>query len=323
MPFTPALLRFATAACLALAAATEHADYPDRPVRLLVPFSAGGATDVTARFVATELGKELGQSVVVENRPGAGGAIAAQAVASARPDGYALLFGTTGTLAINPSLYSSLSYDPQKSFAPIATVASSANVLVVRPDLPARNVGELVALAKAQPGKLQYGSSGNGSSSHLSGVQLGALAGLDLQHIPYKGSSDALNDFLAGRIDFMIDTLPTYVDLARAGKVRALAVTGQRPSPLYPGVPVMADSLPGYEVSIWYALLAPAGTPADVVGRVADALQRIVSRPDTRARLQQIGSEPFFKGPADFAAFIRSEGAHWAELVKQSGAHIN
>ncbi|HEY0295243.1 MAG TPA: tripartite tricarboxylate transporter substrate binding protein [Bordetella sp.] len=314
------LTRLLAAAALCGAAAA-HAQYPDKPIRLVVPFPPGAGTDATARLIANELSPLLGQPVIVENRVGAGGSIGAQWVADAEPDGYTLFFSTTGALVINPHLYKHLRYDGVKSFTPIGMVASSANVLVVNPQVPAHSVTELIQLAKSEPGKLTYGSSGIGSSSHLAVVMLESLSGTKFTHIPYKGSAPAVTDLVGGRIDLMIDNIPSHVELVKAGKERALGVSGTNPSPLFPGLPTIAQAgVPGYDVTIWYGILGPAGMPGDVVQKLSTLIRQAVTKPGMAEKLQAIGSDPLVQSPTEFASYIKSEDQKWARIVLESGA---
>jgi tripartite-type tricarboxylate transporter receptor subunit TctC len=308
------LLGFAAQASLAAA-------WPDKPIRMIVPFPAGGATDVMARGMAQRLGTELGTQVVVDNRGGAGGTTAAEAAAHAAPDGYTLLFGTMGTQAINPALYSKLRYDPLKDFAPISVTHLTPRVLVVGPQVAAKSVAELIALAKAKPDALTYGSAGNGSSSHLAGALFESMAGAKMLHVPYKGSAPLLTDVLAGRVDMTFDSYTVYEEHIKSGRVRALAVTSSRRLPALPQVPTVAEAgVKGYEVSNWLGLLAPAGTPKDVLTKIHAALGRAMATPALREQLTSLGIEPVFGSPEAFAALIRSEIPKWAEIVKKSGA---
>jgi len=309
---------------LALAVGTAaHAAYPDKPITLVVPFPAGGGTDATARLIAGAIGPILGAGVVVENRAGAAGSIGAQAVADAKPDGYTLFFTTTGALVINPHLYKNLRYSTS-DFTPIAPVGESANVLVVNPAVPARSVKELIALAKANPGKYTYGSSGVGSSSHLAGVMLESLTDIRLTHVPYKGSAPAVTDLIGGRIDMMIDNIPSHVEFAKAGKVRPLGVSGTKTSPLFPGVPTIAQAgVPNYDVTIWYGILGPSGMPDDVVQKVAGAVRQVLQEPALRTKLVEIGSDPMIMTPKEFAGFIDRENKKWGDIVEQSGARLD
>jgi tripartite-type tricarboxylate transporter receptor subunit TctC len=308
-------------AILALStSALAHAAYPDRPINLVVPFPPGGGTDATARLIADAISPLLGQNVVVVNRAGAAGSIGAQSVVDAKPDGYTLFFTTTGALVINPHLYKKLRYSVQ-DFTPIAPVGESANVLVVTPNVNANSVNDLIQLARANPGKFTYGSSGAGSSSHLAGVLLESLTGVQLTHVPYKGSAPAITDLVSGRIDLMIDNIPSYVELAKAGKVRPLGVSGKKPSSLFPGIPTIAQAgVPGYEVTIWYGLLGPAGIPTEVIEKISGAVRVVLSRPEMQERLQKIGADAMIMSPKEFSDFIARENSKWADIVKKSGA---
>lgn len=309
-------------ACAATAAMSPaFAAFPEKPVTLIVPFPAGGATDALARLTAERLSRQLGQPVVVDNRGGAGGGIAAEAALAAPRDGYTLFFTTTGTMAINPHIYRRLKYDPLKDFDPIGNVAAASNVLVVHPSVKANAVAELIALAKASPGKLTYASSGIGSSSHLSGALFASMTGADMLHVPYKGSAPALADFLSGRVDMMFDTASTHAPHVKAGKLRALAVTSVRGSPAFPGVPSLAAAgVPGYDVTIWFGVAAPAGVPKAPLDRLSTALAAAMQAPDIREALAAVGSEPLYKNPADYRSFIAAEHQAWGATVKAAGA---
>ena len=299
------------------------AAFPDKPIRLIVPFPAGGAADVMARGMAQRLGAELGQQIVIDNRGGAGGTTAAEAAAKSAPDGYTLFFGTMGTQAINPALYPKLRYDPMKDFAPISLTHITPRVLVVGTQVSARSVAELIALAKSKPGALTYGSAGNGSSSHLSGALFEAMAGVDMVHVPYKGSSPLLVDVLAGRVDMTFDSYTVYEEHIKAGKVRALGVTSKARMGALPQVPAIAEAgLKGYDVSNWLGVLAPAGTPKDVLATLHAALGRAMATPALRSQLVALGIEPTFGSPEEFAALVRAELPKWAEIVKRSGATV-
>jgi tripartite-type tricarboxylate transporter receptor subunit TctC len=300
-----------------------NAAYPDKPIRLIVPFPAGGAADVMARGMAQRLGQELGQQIVVDNRGGAGGTTAAEAAVKSPADGYTLFFGTMGTQAINPAMYPKLRYDPQKDFAPISLTHITPRVLVVGPSVAARNIAELIALAKSKPRGLTYGSAGNGSSSHLSGALFEALGGVDMVHVPYKGSSPLLVDVLAGRVDMTFDSYTVYEEHIKAGKVRPLGVTSKARIAALPQVPTIAEAgLKGYDVSNWLGVLAPAGTPKDVIATLHAALGRAMATPALRTQLIALGIEPTFSTPEEFAALVRTELPKWAEIVKKSGATV-
>ena len=307
-----------------LAALPAQAAYPEKPIRLILPFPAGGATVFMARTLAQKLGERLGQSVVVDNRAGAGGAVAAQAVATAAPDGYTLFFATMGTLAINPALYPKLAYDPVKDFAPIAITHATANVLVVHPQVAAKNVGELIALAKAKPNDLTFGSAGNGSSSHLAGEYFKSLAGIEMTHVPYKGTAPALVDLLSGRLSMMFDTIQVHVDNIATGKVRALGVTSAERTPALPNVPTIAESgLAGYDVSIWLGVLAPAQAPRAVIDRLNAEIVKVMSEPEMKKQMTGAGIEARASTPEQFAATIRADTAKWAKIVKTAGARLD
>jgi tripartite-type tricarboxylate transporter receptor subunit TctC len=327
-------MRFLTFAAAALAAAFSLtslaaqaqavAVYPKQPLTLVVPFPAGGPTDAMARLLAQKLSERLGQQVVIDNRGGAGGGIAAELVARAPADGHTLFFGTTGTMSINPSLYKKLRYDPVKDFAPVSLMATTMNVLVVNPEVPAKNLAELVQLAKGKPGELAYGSAGNGSSNHLSGELFKSIAGIQISHVPYRGSSPALVDLLGGRIAMMFDTIAVQTQNIAAGKVRALAVTGPKRSPLLPEVPTAQEAgLKGFDVTIWFGVLAPAGTPAPIIERLNREMVAVMATDEMRKRMQADGAEARTTTPAEFAALIKQDTAKWAPVVKASGATLD
>ena len=316
--FAAAVFAFGTTSPMVSAA------YPEKPIRLIVPFPAGGATDFMARSLAKGLGDRLGQSVVVDNRGGAGGALGVETVTGSPADGYTLLFATMGTMVINPWLYPKLRYDPIKDLTPISLTHATANVLVVNPAVQATTVRELIALAKARPGSLSFGSSGNGTSSHLSAEIFKSLAGVDITHIPYKGTGPALTDLLAGRISMMIDTVSVHIENVKAGKVRALGVTSAKRLAVIPDVPTMAEAgLPGFDVSIWLGVLAPAGTPVEIVSRLNAEIGKTMNDPDIRAQLTKAGIEPMTSTPAEFAETIRRDLRKWERVVKASGAQVD
>jgi tripartite-type tricarboxylate transporter receptor subunit TctC len=295
--------------------------FPNKPVRLVVPFPPGGPLDTVGRALAQKLTEAWGQSVIVDNRPGAGGNIGADLVAKAAPDGYTVVMGALSTHAVNPSLYAKMPYDAIKDFAPITLVAITPNVLVVNPSLPVNSVRELVAYAKANPGKLAFGSGSNGSAGHLAGELFKADTGTDLLHVPFKGAAPAMQALLSGDIQLMFDNLASASAQVKAGKLKALAVTTARRSPLAPDLPTMAESgVPGFDISTWFGLLAPAGTPPEIVGRWNAEVGRILRTPEMRERLTAMGAEPAPDTPAEFAQFIASEAAKYARIVKVSGA---
>lgn len=318
------MFRTLFAAFALLAFGSAQAAYPEKPVRLILPFPAGGATDFMARTLAQKLGERLGQPVVVDNRAGAGGSVAAEAVATSAPDGYTLFFATMGTLSINPSLYPKLRYDPMKDFAPIAITHATANILVVHPQVAAKNVKELIALAKAKPNDLTFGSAGNGSSSHLAGEYFKSLAGIEMTHVPYKGTSPALVDLLSGRLAMMFDTIQVHVENIAAGKVRALGVTSAARTPALPDVPTIAESgLPGYDVSIWLGVLAPAATPKDIVTRLNAEMVKVMTEPEMKKQMLGAGIEARSSTPEEFTATIKADTVKWGRIVKQAGARLD
>ena len=297
--------------------------YPSKAIRVVVPLAAGGPGDVLARAVGQKLGDSLGQPVVIDNRPGANTNIGNEAVAKAPPDGYTLLL-TASTLTINPSLYANLGYDPIKSFAPITLVGSTPLVLVVHPSLPVKSVPELIALAKARPAQILYGSAGSGSTLHLAGEMFNTLAHVKLVHVPYKGVTNAFSDLLGGQISLMFPGAPIALPQARAGKLRALASTGDKRTPTAPELPTIAEAgLPGYEVSVWYGVLAPAATPAAVINRLHDELVRIIQLPDIRERWAALGADPLHNTPEQYTAFLKADLLKWTKVVRDSGAKVD
>jgi len=316
----------AIAALLAglLVAGAAHAqDYPSRPITLVVPYAAGGGNDVMARIVAEKMSRTLGQQIVIENRGGAGGSIATRQVAKAAPDGYTLGLGGTGTLAINPTLYHNVGYDPRKDFAPIGLIATSALVVLVNPQVAATSVPELIALAKREPGKLNYASAGVGSGIHLGAELFATMAGIKLTHVPYKGSSPALTDLIGGHVSIYFSSLPPAIALVKDGKVRALGVTGSKRSGIFPDLPTVAEAaLPGYEAVLHYGIVAPAGTPRPIVDKLNAALTAALAEPDVRERIVADGAEPLAGTPEDYAADIDREETKWSAIVKQSGARV-
>lgn len=297
--------------------------YPAKPVRLVVPFPAAGTTDIIARATAQKLSEAWGQQVIVDNRPGAAGNIGSELVAKSAPDGYTLLMGTVGTHAINPSLYAKMPYDHVKDFVPVILVAGVPNVLVVNPDLPVKSVPELIAYAKANPGKLNFASSGSGTSIHLSGELFKTMTGAKMTHVPYKGSAPALTDLIGGQVQLMFDNLPSSLAFIKAGKLRALAVTSTNRAPALPDVPTVADSLPGFEASSWFGILAPAGTPPDIVAKINGEVMKWLATPDAKEKMAAQGANIAGGTPEDFAKHIQVESAKWAKVVKESGAKVD
>ncbi|RJG07194.1 tripartite tricarboxylate transporter substrate binding protein [Noviherbaspirillum cavernae] len=325
------LLSILGAAAALLFNVAAHAQiYPSKPIKLVVPFAAGGTTDILARAVGAELGKAWGQQVIIDNRPGAGGNIGSEIVAKSAADGYTLLMGTVGTHAINQALYPKLPYDPVKDFAPVTLVAAVPNVLVINTALAEKNkitdVKSFIAYARAHPGKLNMASSGNGTSIHLAGELFKTLTRTYMVHIPYRGSSPAVTDLIGGQADVMFDNLPSSMPFIKAGKLRALAVTSSKPSPALPDVPTIAQSggeLANYEASSWFGILAPAGTPKDIVDKLQQEIAKALSSPAVKEKLIAQGADPIGNTPEQFAAHIQAESKKWAKVVKDSGAKVD
>ncbi len=318
-------LVLATAAALPLMPLAHADTFPDRPVTLVIPFPPGGPTDAMARTLAAEMKDRLGQPMVVENRAGAGGNIGAEYVARSAPDGQTLLFGTSGPLAINASLYRKIGYDPVKSFAPVIQVGHLPNILVVNPSVPAKTVKELITYAKASPGKLSYASSGNGASSHLAGVLFNASAGVDLQHIPYKGTGPALTDLLGGQVTMSFTDVLTALPYVKSGKLRALGVTTAERSQALPEVPTVAEQgVPGYDVSVFFGIVAPAGTPPERIAKLNKAFVDVLNTAKVKQLLASQGLEPApSPKPEQLGKFIEAQVGKWAGVVKQSGAQLD
>jgi tripartite-type tricarboxylate transporter receptor subunit TctC len=297
--------------------------YPSKPVRIIVNFPAGGIADVYARIIGAKVQEAWGQPVVVENRTGAGGNIGAEAVAKSPPDGYTLNMTAIGPHAINVSLFARMPFDPVKDFAPVAHVLEAEGLLVVHPTVPAGNVGELIAYARANPGKLTFASAGMGTASHLAGELFKSMAKVEMTHVPYKGNVPAITDLLAGQTSLLFATMPTVLPHARAGKLRALATIGSSRATATPELPTVGESLRGFEVNNWIALFAPAGTPADIVKRWNGEVQRIMQSAEIQARLPNEGARFIPMTPEQFGAFQKNEIAKWAPVVKASGARVD
>ena len=308
---------------VAHAQADKAASFPQKPIRVIAPFPPGSAGDIVPRIIGQYLGDELKQNIVIENRPGAGGNIAAETVKNGTPDGYTLMLVTVGTHAINKSLYSKLPYDPVKDFAPVVMVGSSPNILVVTPSLAANSVKELVALAKAKPGGLNFSSSGSGTSVHLSGEMLNVLAGVQTVHVPYRGAAEAVTDLMAGRVQFMFATASSGLPFVRSGKVRALAVTSPQRHATLPDVPAMSEAVPGFEVTGWYGFVAPAKTPANIVNKLNAGFVKVLKTKELRERMAAQGIDPLTSTPEEFGAHIRNEVVKWEKVVKASGAKVD
>ena len=318
-----AAMAIAMLPCLAHAQAPAQ-PWPSKPIRYVVPFAAGGSTDIMGRTIAEKLSVALGQPVVVENKPGAGGGLGAAEVAKAVPDGYTIMGGTISTHAINASLYKDLPYDPVRDFVAITLIARVPNMLVVNNDVKAKDVAELIKLMKVSPGKWNFASAGNGTSQHLSGELFKGMAGVEMQHIPYKGSPPALTDVMGGSVSMTFDNITTAWPLAKGGKLKALAVTTAKRSPVAPEVPTLAESgLPGYEVGSWQGVFAPAGVPPEIVKRLNTEIVKIINMPDVQKKMIELGAEPVGDTPEQFGAFVKAEGVKWGDVVKKSGAKVD
>jgi tripartite-type tricarboxylate transporter receptor subunit TctC len=305
-------------------AQAQAGPWPAKAIRFVVPFPPGGPLDTVARALAQAMTMSWGQPVIVDNRPGAGGGIGADIVAKSPGDGYTLLMGAVSTHAINASLYAKIPYDPLKDFIPVTQVANVPNVLVVNPGVAANSVQELIALAKKNPGTLNFASGSNGSTGHLAGELFKSMAGIDMQHIPYKGAAPATSDLLAGQVSLMFDNLASATPLIKSGKLRALAVTTLRRTPFFPELPTISESgLPGFDLSTWFGVFVPAGTPPDIVARLNAELVRILKTPEMRERLASLGAEPVGNSPAEFLAYIRSEIPKYAKVIRESGAKVD
>jgi tripartite-type tricarboxylate transporter receptor subunit TctC len=298
--------------------------YPNKPIRFVVPYPAGGPLDVIARLLGQKVAESTKQPVVVDNKPGAGGNIGADLVAKAPADGYTILMGAVATHAINPTLYASIPYDPVKDFAPITQVASTPNVLVVNPSVPASNVREFIAHAKANPNQLNFGSGSTGSAGHLAGELFKAQAGVQMTHVPYKGAAPAMQDLVGGQIQLMFDNLASSLAQVKAGRVKALAVTTAKRTALAPDLPTIAESgLPDFDISTWFGVFAPAGTPKEALDRLHAEFTKALAAPDVREKMLALGAEPVGNTPTEFAAYIRAERDKYAKVIKASGAKVD
>jgi len=297
--------------------------YPAKPVRLIIPFAPGGGNDILGRIIGSRLSEALRQQFIIDNRAGAGGTIGAELAAKSPPDGYTLVIGHIGTLAVNPTLYKKLPYDPVRDFQPVSLFAKVASVMVVHPSLPVKSVKDLIALAKRRPGELVYGSGGNGGAGHLATEYFKLMAKIDMGHIPYKGTGPALIDLLAGQTQLVFGGVPGSIGHIKSGRLRALGVSTASRLPVLPDVPTVGESLPGYEATQWYGVLAPAGTPAPIVSVLNREIVSGLKDPKMQARLSDNGSEPFASTPEEFAAFIKSEIALWAPIIKAAGVRVD
>jgi tripartite-type tricarboxylate transporter receptor subunit TctC len=310
--------------CAAFAGGALAQTWPSRPIRLVIPFPAGGSTDIVGRMMGEKLSQSLDQPVVIDNRGGAGGTTGSDLVAKAPADGNTLLMGTSSTHAIASSLYSRLAYDPVRDFAPVNLIGTATILMVVHPSVPAKSVAEFIALAKAKPGQLMFGSTGNGSVSHLTAELFKSMAGVDIRHVPYKGDSPLALDLVAGRVQVAFGTAVAFLPYVRNGQLRALAVTDAKPSRVVPNLPTIASSgLPGFEALQWFGLLAPAGTPREIVARLNAETGKVLQMPDVQQKMQGLGIQVINGGPDQFAAFIKSESAKWGKIVRDSGAKVD
>jgi len=311
----------ALCAALCVAPLVGAADiYPAKPIRIIVAYTPAGTTDILARTIGQKFTDVWKQPVVIENRPGANGNIGTDLAAKSAPDGYTLLMTTAGPHGINPTLYKKLPFDAVKDFAPVSLVAMVPNILVVHPSLPVKNVAELIQLAKSKPGALSFGSPGNGSTGHLSTELFKSMTGVNMVHIPYKGSAGVLSDLMGGQVQVAIDNMPPYVPQVKAGKVRALAVTTAKRSSAAPELPSIGETVSGYEAAAWFGLVAPAGTPKDIIDKLSAETAKVLKMPDVREKLAAQGAEAVGNSPEEFGAFIKSEIAKWAKVVRESGA---
>jgi tripartite-type tricarboxylate transporter receptor subunit TctC len=304
-----------------LASEAAAQQYPSKPIRFVIPYPPGGPLDAVARLTAQKVSETVKQPVIVDNKPGAGGNIGADIVAKSPADGYTILMGAVATHAINPTLYASIPYDPVRDFAPVTQLASTPNILIVNPSIPASNVREFIAYAKANPGKLNFGSGSTGSAGHLAGELFKSMAGIEMTHVPYKGAAPAMQDLVGGQIQLMFDNLASALGQVRAGKVKGLAVTTAKRTPLAPDLPTIAESgLPGFDISTWFGIFVPAGTPREVVDRLHAEFTRALAAPDVREKILNLGAEPVGNRPEEFAAYIKREAEKYARVIKASGA---
>jgi tripartite-type tricarboxylate transporter receptor subunit TctC len=320
--FTKRRTLLALALSLAAVPALSQDRYPNRPITLIVPHAAGGANDTIARVIAQKLGEQLGQNVVVENRVGAGGNIGTVAAAKSRPDGYTLILTADSSMVINPSLYRSTGFDPLKDFEAVGSVATAGYVLVAHPAFPAKNVAELVSLAKQQPGKINIGSAGNGTLNHLIGEMLGKATGIDLTHVPYKGAAAAATDVVAGQVQVSVQSLPSSISFIRSGRMKVLGVVNPKRLPAV-DAPTIGETVPGFGATPWYGVFAPAGTPRAIITQLNAEIAKALDSTDVQERLAAVGCEPFKSTPDQFAQLVREDLPRWARIVKESGATID
>jgi tripartite-type tricarboxylate transporter receptor subunit TctC len=324
MKYAPVLVVPALLSCMAGPAAAQSAPaWPTKPVRIISPFAPGGGADITARAIGQKLGPALGQQVVIDNRGGAGGMIGVELAAKSPPDGYTLVLGTIGPIAINPSLYAKMPYDPVKDLAPITLAANALNILVIHPSLPVKNVKDMVALAKARPNDLNFGSSGPGAADHLAGELFNYMTGAKMTHVPYKGGAPAMIDLVAGNVQLIFSTVSTAVGSIQASKVRPIAMAGNQRFELMPEIPTMSEGgLKGFEANNWYGMFAPAGTPKEITARVRDETIKALAAPDVKKRLLETGIVATTNTPEQFAVYIDSETKKWAKVIKAANIKV-
>ncbi len=324
---TPTIDAICAAAALtffsAAAGAQPGAVYPLKPIRFVVPYTPGGGTDLMARALAQRMSESMGQSLIVENRAGAGGNLGMEFVARSSPDGYTIALALTAQYVVNPALYPKLPYDPVKDYAPIMLVARNPYVLVVHPTVPVKSLQQLIALAKARAGQLTFSSSGNGSGAHLSGEMLKTMAKVDMLHIPYKGAGALLPDLIAGQVHLSFVTWSSVGQHVKGGRLRALGVTTVKRSPALPDLPAIAETLPGYDLPVWYGIVAPAGTPREIVARLNAEILRVITMPDFKQRIEVDAVEPIGSTPEQLGEYIKTELVKWAKIVKDSGAKVD
>ena len=304
-------------------AAASPSDYPNRPIRMIVGFTPGGSDDYVGRIVANRLSDRLGQPVIVDNRPGAGGNVGLDAAAKATPDGHTMVIGQTSNLTVNPALYGKLPYDSVRDFAPVSLVSASPVALLVEAKSPLKSVPELIALAKAKPDQITFGTSGNGTVGHLSGELLQRMAGVKMVHVPYKGAAQAIPDLLGGRIHVYVPSLETSMPHMKAGTLRAIAITSAQRVAVVPEVPTVAETYKGFESTTWFGLLVPSGTPKPIVERLSAEVMKVLQSPDVKARFAASGALPVQPGPAEFSALIKTDLAKWGRVIKEAGIKIN
>jgi len=305
------------------ASAFAQDKYPSKPVTVIVPQAAGGANDAIARVIAQKLTEQLGQSFIVDNRTGAGGNVGTVAAARAKPDGYTLMLTADSSMVINPALYKNTGFDPQKDFDPVGPVATAGYVLVANPSFPAKNVGDLIAMAKQQPGKINIGSAGNGTLNHLVGEMLGKATGIDLTHVPYKGSAAAVTDLVAGQVQVSVQSLPSSISFIKSGKIKVLGVVNPKRIPALPDAPTIGETVKGFGATPWYGMFVPHGTPKAIVNQLNAEIAKALESKDVQERLAGVGCEPFKSTPEQFATLVRDDLPRWAKVVKESGATID